>query len=144
MCHRLMASGRMGSIKESLQALPQATRCSLCSHSRAWFARSFSFRKFHWRACSQARWSSIKRPVNTASALLVLHKLTHAQIAILTKFLFCDVIVTILWGKNCNFRLAFLEFPPVKFHKSWQMGYKILFCFTRLVKTLSDHEIYLV
>ena len=34
-----------------------------------------------------------------------------------------DEIATIVWGKNGNFRLAFLEFPSVKFHKSWQIGY---------------------
>ena len=50
-------------------------------------------------------------------------KLTHAQIAILVNFYSVDVIVKFVWGKNGNFRLAFLEFPSVKFLKSWQVGY---------------------
>ena len=36
---------------------------------------------------------------------------------------YSDIIVTNVWRKKCNFRLAFLEFPSVKFHKSWQIGY---------------------
>ena len=39
----------MGGIKESLQALPQATLSSLRWHIDARFARNFSFRKFQPR-----------------------------------------------------------------------------------------------
>ena len=52
----------------------------------------------------------------------MLLRLAHAQIAILDNFYSVDVIAKIFWGKNGNFRLAFLEFPSVKFHKSWQIG----------------------
>ena len=58
----------------------------------------------------------------------MLLKLTHAQIAILDNFFSVDVIAKIVWGKNGNFSLAFLEFPSVKFPKSWQVGY---YCFAR-------------
>ena len=73
--------------------------------------------------CRFSPWSCIERSVNTVSAKLVLLKFRHAQIAILDNFCSVDVIVNIVWGKNGNFRLDFLEFPSVNFHKSWKIGY---------------------
>ena len=86
------------------------------------FSSCLNFLHTLW-ICRFSPKSFIKGHVNIVSAKLVFLKLTHAQITILADFYSVDVIVTIVWGKNGTFRLAFQEFLLLKFRKGWWIRY---------------------